>query len=269
MQSNIDNVIFQLKSINSKHDHSKELFVSFFILVCYHLATFMVVLICREILLIFKIVHSIPVRNYLYLASIICSGNSSIVSLYVLVAAKTRFKLINRILGSRTTLSFEQLKSVSVLHDKLYDTISLINKCYSISFLIHISQLIVRCVLLMFDGYMVFFKNNSLAHQFFFYSGIIFSLPEATFTLSIIVQSALLKMEANKSFNLLNGKTLSSYSDDKTLKLVHLFGAQISHRNPAISCGLFMIDWKFLFAFISSCLSNLIILFQFDVSGSY
>ena len=89
------------------------------------------------------------------------------------------------------------------------------------------------------------------------------------YTIVLIVQSALLKTEKNKTSTLLHNKNVKNICDKRTLKLLQLAALQMAHQSSVISCGLFSIDWKFLFLLIAGCYSNLIVLCQFDIAGTY
>ena len=215
----------------------------------------------------FEIIHSLP-AGYFYTFSLFGSRNVTLLSISAIMAAKARFKLINCALEDRSSLNFDELKCLIVLQDKLCDSILLVSKSFSVIYIMQIFRFTVFSVFIMFDFFLITTKNSNFSHKIFLIAGLLFIIPAGITTISAIVQSALLKREGGKFLTLLHGKKISK-GDKKTLNLIQLGSLQMAHQFSEISCGLFTIDWKFLFVLISTCFSYMIILCQFDVAETY
>lgn len=255
-------------SIDVKQNHSEEYWLSIFALVGYQVAVWIVSAISMALLTTFKVVHSIPVGNPFYLLSILLSKNVLVLSISGMIAINRRLNLLNKCLEAEISkMSTHNLKTLIILHDKLCDAIALVNECFSLQFMLIIFAYVFRITLLIFNLFHIFM--NDPKELIFWLSGVLFVLPEVAFLGAIILQSSLLKKKAHESLTLIHRLKFIRNVTKKTLKLVQLAYLQINHRNPAISCGLFIIDDSFLFITIAGSFSYVIILIQFAVAGSF
>lgn len=77
----------------------------------------------------------------------------------------------------------------------------------------------------------------------------------------MITVSSWIQAEGNDTKALVHSLTPQNL---KAAKAFNLLCMQLNHKNPEISCGIFIIDWSYLFIFISTLFSYFIILVQFE-----
>lgn len=193
--------------------------------------------------------------------------NFSVLGLMALTSLRIRLNEINRALKNRECR--ENLKDILIVYDSFHEAVNLISKCFSAGFMINICQLVTRGIMInynLFSGVMSSFTSKS---QLIFIFGSIFIGPEVVLIMSSILCSAILKREASKTFTIIHRAKLSAATDKKSLKLIELASLQLEHQKSVVSCGLFSLDWNFLFAMFSSVVGFLLILIQFDLAGSF
>ena len=145
-----------------KQYHNKEYFGSIFIAVGYHLLTVGVIIICRWMLINFKIVHSIPTGIVSFVISTFGLSTASLIALSGILAAKRRFSFINQVFEDQKILSFNDVQTLIICYGKLNDSVILMNKCFSINLMIHILRCILNIIFLMFDYFLIIVRNDSL-----------------------------------------------------------------------------------------------------------
>lgn len=256
---------FQLESIDIKQKHNREFFGSLFILMAYQITVISGALYNRNLLNTYEVVHSIPVENVSFFVIMFCSKSYAVLCMSSLLAVNNRLRLINRVLTSESMNFVLDIKQFLTLHDKLCDTVTLINRCFSITFLLNISECVFHCIYLVFNLYTISAHESTVQEMIFLISGCIYVVPESVFVLFIIIFSSVLKTETNRTFLLLHDSRFSS-SDADISKFHRIASLQLDHRKPFITCGLFVIDWVLLFAIVAAIFSFLVILIQFDTA---
>lgn len=258
-------LILQLTELGVKLNHSREYTVMILNFLGLQLGTYASLAISQLILTNFGLHHSIPSRNILFIYAIHSQRNFWIFKLSIIAAAKTRLSLINRGLEERTN-SIEAIRKVFFILDKFGDSIEIINKCLAVNLLMGILEFLFHTTMQIFNVYNIAFNEGSLESKVYFTVSCIFFPTEAFYMMSVITYSSLLKKESNRTLNLIIKKTLKWITNHKTLNFLQLALLKMKHQNLKISCGLFTIDWTFLFTIISGSFSIAIILIQFDLS---
>lgn len=147
--------------------------------------------------------------------------------------------------------------------DKTCEAMEVIKKCHAVNticFSIYFSFYALFC----FYGAISYFLYAEKDSYKFFMLTLSYTLYNLTMFLGTFTASCsiLRKCDAIEiaSLKFLSRQNLTT----ATLKAIETLCLQLHHRRPIYSCGLFAIDWKFLFFLISMMFSYLIIFFQFD-----
>ena len=252
-----------MRHFGVRHNHSKELRGYLFIQTGCFLVTVTAVLV-HEISLPKHDVVNFTWRealcvNLIYLS--IKNYTATVISLNA--SYNVRLKQISRLLKTSSDDKFktlEKLKVFRLLLQKFCDSVRLGNKCLSLSYVLSIVDFSFRSIFIIFNLYNVLMKEKFP----FFLAAFIFTLVDCVFVLSLMIQSSVLKSEGENLSVAINNAHLFAMADIETLKSIHLTAAQFEHQSLMVSCGLFSIDYKFLFALISSIFSYIIVLIQFD-----
>lgn len=192
---------------------------------------------------------------YLYIVHISSLSYASL-NIILLIALKNRISLINE--------NVKNIKTTLILHDKFCDTISLVNKCFSFNFSITLLEFNFHCILFTFSACNMLLNKPDVGDKTFFFAGLVFIGYALILIVCILVYSSLIKSGGKQTLIIVHAlENVSVHS------LTQIASLQLSHRQPEISCGLYTIDWKFLFAILSCVFSYTIILIQFDVADTY
>lgn len=173
-----------------------------------------------------------------------------------------RMQLLKRVLIVENFNCIETALKVGRIQIKLAETVDLVNITFAPSFLNYFCQFINFCLFYFFGLYhfltypdaifteLVFIIIASFYWIFYFWFG--------AFTVTV---SAWINVESMKFRSLMHNTTVRSTKAKKVLNNICL---QLHHIDPAISCGLFRVDLPYLFIFVSSLFSYLVILVQFE-----
>ena len=209
------------------------------------------------------IVKSTTFKTMLLIYGMITQRNFSVLHISLLAAARNRLNLINKEIDHKNC-SLKKFKELLTVHSKFCDVINLLNQCLSANLIMSMFEFMFQCTMLMFSFYNMGLNESSIDSKIYCIMSCINLPPQFFFMMSIIINSSLLKMEAKRTLTLVHSKNSFSTGNPEILKLLHLAALKIEHHMPMISCGLFIVDWKFLFAFISGIVSCVVILIQFD-----
>lgn len=246
-----------------KHNHSKELRGYLFIQLGCFLVTVTAVLL-HEISLPKHDVMNFTWREALCVSLIYLSFKNYAATIISINASyNVRLKQISQLLKTSSDdklITLEKLKVFRLLLEKFCDSVRLGNKSLSVIYVLSIVEFSFRSIFIIFNFYNVLMKEKFP----FFLAAFIFTVVDGVFVMSLMIQSSVLKSEGESLSVAINNAALFAMADVETLKSIHLTAAQIEHQSLMVSCGLFSIDCKFLFALISSIFSYIIVLIQFD-----
>lgn len=257
-------------SINQKHNF--EFFGSILIVLGHQFLSIAVLIINANLLIIFDITNAIPLGNFYYFLTYNFSQFYGISSILILIAALRRIRSINKILKLNMESKTEAQKrqnEVLIYFQKFSDTVNLINECFWFIFMLRLFEILFHLIFLSFSVYNIIFNDSSLPVVMFFCSGCIYSLVKGVFVMMIIVFSSFIKRECLNFNNLLLDAENESFETFYNFKSNPVSTLQVEERNISICCGLFEIDWNFLFLMIASSFSSTIILIQFDIADSF
>lgn len=173
-----------------------------------------------------------------------------------------RMQLLNRVLIVENLNRIETALKIGRIQIKIAETVDLLNRTFVPNFLNYFCQFINFCLFYFFGIYhfltspdatfteMVFNVIASFYWIYFFWFGAF-----------MVTVSAWINAESAEFRMLLHNVTRTTTRAKKVLNNIRL---QLHHIDPAISCGLFRVDLPYLFIFVSSLFSYLVILVQFE-----
>lgn len=161
----------------------------------------------------------------------------------------------------------ECLRLVAILVDKICDTLESIKFCYTVNNLSYTVYVGFFSVLGVYANVSYFFRTNPSSMELFFsLLTLIWNFYYIPFLLSIFLISNWIKKEGKLiDFHVRTLLTKCSSLDTNILKKTNLITMQMQHRRPIISCGVYVIDWYFMFTLIATGFSYLVIIVQFDL----
>jgi 7tm Chemosensory receptor len=175
------------------------------------------------------------------------------------------FKLITQ---ESEVSSVDSLKQTLKVYNKYCTTIDLINKCFLIEFLFTLQTIIFHFIIQLYIFFGIFSNINNLKKidLVICFTTLVYVLAEMIVPFCFFVSSYFINKKVKNSLKLiLNMRT----SDLKLSKSKQLAALCLKHQKPEISCGIFEIDWKLLFAMITCVFYYLIILVQFEMAGNF
>lgn len=157
------------------------------------------------------------------------------------------------------------LMNVSILIDKICDTLLNFQRCYSINAVTFLTYFTFSSIFCLF-GVISHFMSTSADRDDFFIMLIVWTLYNFPFVLwTFLFASRIKNTSENVHANAF--KILETMPTSKVLRSVQTLTMQMSHRQPQFSCGLFVYDWFFMFVIIGTIFSYLLILLQFELQG--
>ncbi|CRL04669.1 CLUMA_CG017733, isoform A [Clunio marinus] len=199
---------------------------------------------------ILNVTADAPILNYL------------IAYLLLIAAIYKRFQYVDQLL-TQSNVSLRAFRKLRRIHDKLLDTLNLINSCFVICVLCLLDAAFITLVFNLYSLYHFLEANvqdtkNIIANfmmLFILLFPFLLSVWIITYSKWIAEDNLKIRTFINSMLN----------RNQKFLESLNLFEMQLQHRKPRISVGLFDIDLKFLFTFISALCSYLIILIQNEI----
>ena len=184
-------------------------------------------------------------------------------SQWVLTSLWTRMRILRTSMETAKIVDAKQMCKILTLMEKFNLQTNLITKCFGVS----ISSMIVECFLYSLVFFYTFYElvdgnSTNFSHNLFF--NLFYLIADIAIVLSFFIFSSLIKWEENKIYEFFSRKFLH-LKDEKALKFSQLALLQLDHQKSELSCGLFEINWKFFFIFVSSIFSNMIVLIQFNL----
>lgn len=242
-----------LKNFNFRINHSRELLGSILLLVGYPIIYF---LLNFFLAYLHNFSYSVDF-GYRVLIYLPLSNTSLFIWILILVC--------KRIKSFRKLLTKGNVNSCLILFDKFWFLIQLTNKYFGILLMFLVLEKMFHSIIFFFSLYNLVANDSTSSDIFYLFMSLLYNLIETISVLCIFLCSHFIKVEIKKFVS----KFQKIKIDSKTIKTNHLSNLQFGHQDITLSCGLFDINWKFLFAVISSIFSYIIILVQFDIADSF
>lgn len=202
-----------------------------------------------------------PLTTFLAAYNVAAYLSFQISHMLIISTIYKRFQLVNQFLETKR-LDQTMCRKISKLCSKLSDSLDLVNSCFTINLLNYFFKFIIFNIFFFFGIFhymttsvatlqeLIFNTISSFYFVYFFWFGA-----------WMITVSSWVKSEGCKMKMLIHSQTLTS---PRALKACNLFCLQLDHQEPAISCGLFIVNWAYLLIVISGVFSYLIILVQYQ-----
>jgi 7tm Chemosensory receptor len=160
----------------------------------------------------------------------------------------------------------KELKVVADLIDEVCDALKSIKFCYTINTVIYTLHYSFYTILSIY-GVISFLlrRNASEFDRKYVLLNLTWNAFYAPFAIWVFLMSNWIK-KSGKIIEIEIHRVLSKVRhDEKIHKKAQLIFMQLYHRRPIISCGVFTIDWYFLFHLIGLSFSYLVIIIQFEL----
>lgn len=163
-------------------------------------------------------------------------------------------------------MDLEVIKKVTIIYEKLCDITELYNVCFAFNIMIYFVQFTFFVIFNLFAIYHYLTSSESHYHELIFnFISFGWVLYYAWSPIWILIYSSWIKTQGNETGALFH-KLMNVKNDIKLMNTFHITTMQLNHRQLNISCGLFEVDWQYLFGFIGTVFSYLIIMIQFDTA---
>lgn len=136
---------------------------------------------------------------------------------------------------------------------------------FTASFFLTIYDVVFHCILIVFRFPKHCRKSNHVWRWHFLFIWLLVRATRKPFRVGHHFPIELLNKESKHSSVILAALKGAAYGR----QTLQIGSQQCYHRRPEMSCGLFVVSWKFLFATVSRTFSYLLILIQFDVVINY
>lgn len=191
----------------------------------------------------------------------------------LLCAIYSRLNAVNECLKQQMAMNhqshqmnIEIIKKVTLMYEKLCDITELYNVCFAFNIIIYFAQFTFIVIFNLFAMYHYFTSSDSQ------YQELIFNLISFGWVLYyawspiwILIFSSWIKTQGIETGALFH-KLMNVKNNIKLMNTFNITTMQLNHRQLSISCGLFQVDFQYLFGFIGTVFSYLIIMIQFDTA---
>jgi 7tm Chemosensory receptor len=265
------NFSLQLNYFNVKQNHRADQIQSIFLSFGYLVLFFSINFICGSIMLSETNTNgdSYPLSFLLFYYLLL---NFDSFTIWILVVACKRMSAIEKslksVLNENEMSPNDSLKQTLLVYDKFCTTINLINRCFLVEFLFTLQTIIFHFIIQLYIFFSIFSNVNNLKKidLIICFTTLVYVLVETVLPFCFFISSCFINKKVKNSLTaILNMKT----SDLKLSQSKEIAALCFEHQRPEISCGIFKIDWKLLFAMITCVFSYLIILVQFDMAGNF
>lgn len=159
----------------------------------------------------------------------------------------------------------KSLKTCAELIDKVCDVLESIKLCYvinTVTYILHFSFFTVFTIYAIIS-YLV--RKTSTEYDWIYtLLTLTWDVYYSPFVIWVVLMSNWIKNAGRRIERRCQMILHKSRHDVKIYKTTELILMQLEHRRPLISCGVFVIDWYFLFYMMELCLSYLVIIVQFE-----
>lgn len=167
-------------------------------------------------------------------------------TILLMAAIKQRFGALNFLLESQSSMSLRQLKEVSRIHQKLTQTIELMNESYSIVIMFFLAG-----AFCLFNLFLFCIKNMIFSFSFdlfsVFMSRVLLNFYSFMLITLVIIIASHTTSEATKTIKILFTLIYYRNEDKEFKKFSQNFIQQIAYSTTKFSCGLFTYDWPLCF----------------------
>ncbi|XP_059621833.1 uncharacterized protein LOC132265270 [Phlebotomus argentipes] len=159
------------------------------------------------------------------------------------------------------------ITDLSIMHDLLTDSVSLLNSCFSVQAMCWICASFGLNVL----GFYTFYRcivQNRWDELLITAIYAIWQSYDYMFVLLAIKEGSNITRQSRKMAILIH-KAINKHMDSPPLtEKLKLLSQQLLHRRPEVSCGFFTFDWPFVAATVGAMSMYLTIMIQFDATAS-
>lgn len=232
-------------------------------------ASFLIIyLMMDKIFSLIDIGDSLVAENQIFFSiSVYSNMIFSLALMMTLSCAYQQLVSLNKFLSKLSTdqnqmLNKLLLNRVAIIFDKMCDILDGTSKFYLFSLL---GFMLGFAYFNMFFIYLLFL-NIKLASREILYFSASSTLWMFYFSPGVIILTTLaswIEREGRKTVNIMQQLINCDNNNTRDLKSLHLLIQQTSHRSSRISCGLFLLNWKFFFSMLGAIFSFSIILIQF------
>lgn len=256
----------ELKRLGAPVDYSRHFLVAFLVTTFYNAFMLVTFTVDTELSLAYLKFHELDALSAFFGAFNVAGYlNYQVTHMLLVASLYWRLKLVNRVLRQRLLCS-QLVQRVGRLQTSIVDTLQLVNCCYTANVLNYAFQFVIFTVFFVF-GLLDLCVSPRVTAQAFAFSVIqgFFFLFFLWFGLWLVTASSWIKSEGSETRSVIHSKSIVN---PKSLRAANVLCLQLEHSRPIVSCGLFALDWTFLFTFISAVFSYIIILLQFDSDSS-
>ena len=209
-------------------------------------------------------------RGIIYLFNIVTYQNYLLVYIMTINFTNLQLEKVNEFLTDSQKCRtcnikkmYQNLRAVADIVDRICDTLDSVKFCNTINTVTFIFFTSFYVILGIFANVSYVIRVNPNRNELFFAllvsSWIYYFSPFfiAIFFITSKIKSGGLEMESQ-----LHNLPAKAPELNQKLELILM---QLEHRQPKISCGIFVIDWYFLFSCMSGVLSYLVIIVQFEL----
>lgn len=176
---------------------------------------------------------------------------------------------LNQILHNRHMNEIEMVNAVKVIRmtiDKLCDILINVQHCFMVNTIFFLNYYSFFVIFTVYSTISVLFLPDMNLQDFVFLAlSYVWTFYNLLFFVWIFVISSWIKSKSNK-IEATSYKLLQKYEKSKKYcKSIELLSSQIFHRQPLISLGVFVVDWKNLFYVLGFSFTQIIIIMQFEI----
>ncbi|XP_058060880.1 uncharacterized protein LOC131211438 [Anopheles bellator] len=110
--------------------------------------------------------------------------------------------------------------------------------------------------------------RSVLPFESVFYAGPLMSYAMFAYNILIVAFLGNALKQQGKLTAMLIDRAINSTNNAEIIEMLRLFLMQLGHRSPLITCGLFPFDWTLIFSILSTAATYIIILLQFESTGT-
>lgn len=212
-------------------------------------------------------VNSIPIEDGFFLVGVTATIYYVLFTMLMLIVASWRIKSIDEALlqvderNERKLL--KKLKIILKVWSKVEDLNTSMTKYFITNNLFYFSNFFNTFLITVFLGYDIFAHSLEIDDKIFLMAAVIFCISSISCIIILTINSEIYKNKNNKAmlkFNLIKLKS----KDKRVQSFCYLGILQLKNSSNFISCGLFDLNWKHVFAMISSFFAYLVMIIQFD-----
>ena len=202
-----------------------------------------------------------PLDNFIFLITFMLPTAYNLILIVTILNITWRLETINDFLGVH--LTSKELKLILKIYSQLHDTVSHVNKYFTINTMICLEDALVILLMLTLLAYDIVAHSLTIQDVILMLGGIA-KINVLGFTcVMVIVYSS--KVSSLKKSSLLKINEIRLKNNRQLGRICELGILQIDSTISQISCGLFTFNSFFFFTIISSFFSYFVVVIQFDI----